>query len=75
LLQRSHFIKTVMKQPISQRNHFINLGSTTLQTVFIVLKLTGTITWSWWWVLSPFWISASLATLLIVTMILMRRFR
>ena len=27
-----------------------------LTIVFIVLKLVGTITWSWWWVLSPFWI-------------------
>ena len=24
---------------------------------FIVLKLTGVIAWSWWWVLSPLWIS------------------
>lgn len=24
-----------------------------LQIVFIVLKLIGTIDWSWWWVLSP----------------------
>lgn len=24
--------------------------------VFIVLKLTGNIDWSWWWVLSPIWI-------------------
>jgi hypothetical protein len=23
----------------------------------IVLKLTGVIAWSWWWVLSPVWIS------------------
>ena len=28
-----------------------------LTIVFIVLKLTGTIAWSWWWVLSPLWIS------------------
>ena len=27
-----------------------------LAIVFIVLKLVGTITWSWWWVLSPLWI-------------------
>lgn len=27
-----------------------------LGIVFIVLKLVGTINWSWWWVLSPFWI-------------------
>lgn len=25
----------------------------------VVLKLTGVITWSWWWVLSPLWISAA----------------
>lgn len=31
-----------------------------LTIVFIVLKLVGTITWSWWWVLSPIWISCSL---------------
>ena len=24
-----------------------------LTIAFIVLKLTGVITWSWWWVLSP----------------------
>jgi hypothetical protein len=27
---------------------------------FIVLKLTGVIAWSWWWVLSPVWISGIL---------------
>lgn len=26
-----------------------------LGVAFIVLKLTGVITWSWWWVLAPFW--------------------
>jgi len=28
---------------------------------FVVLKLIGVITWSWWWVLSPAWISAIIA--------------
>jgi hypothetical protein len=28
-----------------------------LLVVFIVLKLTHVIDWSWWWVLSPLWIS------------------
>lgn len=23
--------------------------------VFLVLKLTGLITWSWWWVTAPLW--------------------
>ena len=33
----------------------IGLG-TILTVVFIVLKLTDHIDWSWWWVLSPLWI-------------------
>lgn len=28
---------------------------------FVVLKLTGVIAWSWWWVLSPMWISGIVA--------------
>lgn len=32
-----------------------------LTIVFIALKLTGTIAWSWWWVLSPVLACASLA--------------
>ena len=31
-----------------------------LTILFIGLKLTGHITWSWWWVLSPLWITTSL---------------
>lgn len=26
--------------------------------VFLVLKLTDAIDWSWWWVTAPLWISA-----------------
>lgn len=29
-----------------------------LLVAFVVLKLCGLINWSWWWVLSPIWISA-----------------
>lgn len=38
-----------------------------LTIVFITLKLTHFIDWSWWWVLSPIWISvvATIAVLLI----------
>lgn len=28
-----------------------------LTVLFVGLKLTGYINWSWWWVLSPLWIS------------------
>ena len=27
-----------------------------LTIVFITLKLTGYIAWSWWWVLAPLWL-------------------
>lgn len=35
-----------------------------LTIVFIVLKLTGYISWSWWWVLSPIWIGFALFILI-----------
>jgi hypothetical protein len=31
-----------------------------LTIAFVVLKLMGYITWSWWWVLSPIWIGFGL---------------
>lgn len=37
-----------------------------LTLVFIVLKLTRVISWSWWWVLAPAWIPVALGLLLIV---------
>lgn len=44
------------------------IGFTGLLTVaFIVLKLTGIINWSWWWVLSPVWIHVIIV--LVVTVI------
>ena len=35
-----------------------------LTIVFITLKLLGKIDWSWWWVLSPLWISFALFVLI-----------
>ena len=32
-----------------------------LTVVFVVLKLIGSIDWSWWWVLSPVWITLGIA--------------
>ena len=34
--------------------------STVLLAIFVTLKLTGSIAWSWWWVLSPLWIPVAL---------------
>jgi hypothetical protein len=36
----------------------------TLTLVFVVLKLTDNIDWSWWWVLSPLWIPVALLLVL-----------
>ena len=45
----------------------MRIGFANLLTVmFIVLKLTNNIQWSWVWVLSPLWISLSLIGLLFV---------
>jgi hypothetical protein len=35
-----------------------------LGVVFVTLKLTGYIDWSWWWVTAPFW--GGLAIVLII---------
>jgi len=37
-----------------------------LAIVFITLKLTGYIDWSWWWVLSPLWIPFAVVMFVIV---------
>ena len=37
-----------------------------LGVAFVILKLTGVIAWSWWWVLAPFWIPLAIGVGLIV---------
>ena len=37
-----------------------------LQITFVVLKLCKVIDWSWWWVLSPIWISTALTILVVL---------
>lgn len=41
-----------------------------LTIVFITLKLTGYIAWSWWWVLAPLWMPLAVA-LGILTIVLL----
>ncbi|MBE2213506.1 MAG: hypothetical protein IAE82_06510 [Opitutaceae bacterium] len=36
-----------------------------LTIVFVTLRLLGRIDWSWWWVLSPLWITAALSLLIL----------
>lgn len=51
----SHFVTcpTAEQHRRARSMRFID----TLALILIVLKLVGAISWSWWWVLSPFWIS------------------
>lgn len=48
-----------MNKKIESKGNF-NLGQpsviTTLTLIFIVLKCTNNIDWTWWWVFSPMWI-------------------
>ena len=46
-----------------------------LAIVFIVLKLTGTIGWSWWWVLAPLWVSFALAMIILFIFIIVMALR
>lgn len=41
-----------------------------LALIFIVLKLTGVINWSWWWVLAPIWIPIALILGFIVILLI-----
>ena len=37
-----------------------------LFVVFLILKLTGYIEWSWWWVTAPLWIPFAIAIVFLV---------
>lgn len=38
-----------------------------LTLIFIVLKLTEVVAWSWWWVLAPMWIPLGLTVIVLLT--------
>ena len=47
------------------------IGFSGLLTIaFIVLKLCHVIDWSWWWVLSPLWISVGLTIILLLIILI-----
>jgi len=55
------------KEYNKKNNTTVNTGMKfcdVLLIVFVVLKLCKVINWSWWWVLSPFWIPLILAAVL-----------
>lgn len=49
------------------------VGALTL--LFVGLKLAHVINWSWWWVLSPLWISWGVALVLVALVVMVREGR
>lgn len=45
-----------------------------LQVIFIVLKLVGVISWSWWAVLVPTWISIGVVVLAAISLWVLNKF-
>jgi len=48
---------------VSDKQQVANVGTSPtflLFLVFLVLKLTAVIDWSWWWITAPMWISIAL---------------
>jgi hypothetical protein len=47
--------------------------SSILFIVFLVLKLTGTIDWSWWWVTAPLWIPVGLVLIIALVILVLAK--
>lgn len=59
-----------MSRGNSSSSSSTGVGFSGLLTIaFIVLKLMGYIAWSWWWVLSPLWISVALVALIFLVIV------
>ena len=55
-----------MKETEGINIKFSGLLTTLLTALFVGLKLTNHIDWSWWWVLSPLWIPISLILIIVI---------
>lgn len=55
---------------MSNNNESSKSGGITFQVilfiVFLVLKLTNHIDWSWWWVFAPLWVMLCLAIIVFI---------
>lgn len=63
---------------LSTNNNGIRVLVWLLTAVFVTLKLTHNIDWSWWWVFAPLWIAAvvrvvTFAVALVVARVIRRR--
>lgn len=58
-----------MSERTSNRNSGIGFSGL-LTVVFITLKLTHYIAWSWWWVLAPMWGTAAFVLAIFIFLVL-----
>ena len=58
-----------MKKEHSQKDAWFLYA---LALVFITLKLTGFIDWSWWWVTAPLWGGAAVGLTVVALFVLFR---
>jgi hypothetical protein len=53
----------------NQQSYGCGIGpASTVFIVFLILKLTHVITWSWWWVTAPLWISTGVVIVGLIIM-------
>jgi hypothetical protein len=43
---------------------FLQVAAALVLPVFLVLKLTSAVGWSWWWVMAPLWVTLLMAVLI-----------
>jgi hypothetical protein len=58
---------------MSTNNNFLSDGIGLcgfLSLAFIILKLTGCIDWSWWWVLAPSWVIPAIMVAVIIARVI-----
>lgn len=59
---------------MSKESSSSGIGFTGFLTIlFIALKLTNFIDWSWWWVLSPMWLTAVIFVFAVIVLVLIRK--
>lgn len=56
-------------------NGLNSLPVTLLTIAFVVLKLCKVIDWSWWWVLSPLWITTLIVIMICLGMFIYLRYK
>lgn len=58
-------------------NSKINIDLTPIwfifQFAFIILKLTNSVTWSWWVILIPTWVTVIVFIILIITILIIKK--